>query len=137
VKVTKYKLPAVVDAKRVRSAREGMPSPDVVGEAVEVFKALGNPIRVRVLHALAHDELSVGDLAHAFQLPLSTVSHQLALLRKLRLVSGRDEGRLTFYRATDAFIGHLVHDGLAHVANRLPGARHHHRHAVAPRKRRP
>ena len=87
VKVSKYDLPAVLDPKRIRAAREGLPSPEVVSEAVEVFKALANPIRVRILHALAHDELSVGDLAHAFELPLSTVSHKLALLRRLRLVS--------------------------------------------------
>jgi DNA-binding transcriptional ArsR family regulator len=125
----------VLDAKRVRAARESVPRPDVVNEAVAVFKALANPIRVRILHALAHHELSVGDIAHAFDLPLSTVSRQLALLRTLRLVSSRDEGRLTFYRATDAFVGHLVHDGLAHVATRLPGAQHHHRHLVGARKR--
>ena len=135
MKVSKCDLPAVLDPKRIRAAREGLPSAEVVNEAVEVFKALANPIRVRILHALAHDELSVGDLAHAFDLPLSTVSHQLALLRRLRLVSSRDEGRLTFYQATDEFVGHLVHDGLAHVASRLPGARHHHTHFVATRKR--
>lgn len=135
MKVSNYYLPRVLNARRVREARAGLPAPAVVDEAVEVFKALANPMRIRILHALAHDELSVGDLAHAFELPLSTVSHQLALLRRLRLVASRDEGRLTFYRATDEFVGHLVHDGLAHVAARLPGARHHHSHLVSTRKR--
>jgi DNA-binding transcriptional ArsR family regulator len=134
VKVSNYSLPPLLDAKRVRAAREAVPSDEVIAEAVEVFKALANPIRVRILHALAHDELSVGDLAHAFDLPLSTVSHQLALFRRLRLVSSRNEGRLTFYRAIDDFVGHLVHDGLAHVAARLPSARHHHPHRVGSRK---
>jgi ArsR family transcriptional regulator len=135
VKVSNHDLPAVLDPRRVRAARRAVPSAEVIGDAVEVFKALANPIRVRILHALAHYELSVGDLAHAFDLPLSTVSHQLALLRRLHLVSSRDQGRLTFYRAIDEFVGHLVHDGLAHVAARMPSARHHHPHRLGPRKR--
>lgn len=134
MKVSNHPLPAVLDPKRVRTARRAVPSDEVVAEAVEVFKAIANPIRLRILHALAHDELSVGDLAHAFDLPLSTVSHQLALFRRLRLVSSRSEGRITFYRAIDAFVGHLVHDGLAHVASRLPSARHDHAHRVGGRK---
>jgi DNA-binding transcriptional ArsR family regulator len=135
VKVSNRDLPALLDRKLVRAVREAIPSAEVIHEAVEVFKALANPIRVRLLHALAHEELSVGDLAHAFDLPLSTVSHQLAVFRRLRLVSSRDQGRLTFYRASDEFIGHLVHDALAHVATRLPSARHHHRHRVPSPKR--
>ncbi|MEO6951656.1 MAG: metalloregulator ArsR/SmtB family transcription factor [Polyangia bacterium] len=126
----------MLDADRVRAARDGIPAADVVNEAIEVFKALANPIRVRILHALAHDELSVGDLAHAFELPLSTVSHQLSLLRRVRLVASRDEGRLTIYRATDQFVGRLVHDALGHAVTRIPGAHHHHPHGVKRKKRR-
>jgi hypothetical protein len=54
----------------------------------------------------------------------------------MRLVASRDESRLTYYRATDKFVGHLVHDCLAHAGATL-GVRstpHHHRHRV-PRSR--
>jgi hypothetical protein len=44
-------------------------------------------------------------------------------------------GRATLYRAVDEFVGHLVHDGLAHVATRVSSARHHHRHRISARKR--
>ena len=132
-------LPGIVSAAKVRGTREGLPVPAVLREAAEVFRLLANPIRLSLMHALAHDELTVGDLARALDLSLSATSHQLALLRRMRLVASRDEGRLTHYRATDEFVGHLVHDCLAHVGERLgwQSGPHHHAHRVPrPRKTR-
>jgi DNA-binding transcriptional ArsR family regulator len=110
-------LPGIVNPRKVRSARHGLPDQGVLVEAAEVFRLLANPVRLALMHAVTHDELTVGDLARALGLSLSATSHQLALLRRMRLVAARDEGRLTHYRATDAFVSHLVHDCLAHVGD--------------------
>ena len=128
----KHPLPEIVSAKKVQATRDGLPAPSVLGEAAEVFRLLANPVRLSLMHALAHDELTVGDLARALDLSLSVTSHQLALLRRMRLVASRDEGRLTYYRATDQLVGHLVHDCLAHVGKilGLDSAPHHHAHGV-------
>lgn len=120
----KIPLPRLDDAARVRRVKETLPPEAVVADAVDVFQALSSPLRLRLVHALTHDELCVGDLAHALGLSMSAVSHQLALLRHLKLVAARGEGRKTYYRVTDPFVGHLVHDCLAHV-----GDEHH-----APRR---
>jgi DNA-binding transcriptional ArsR family regulator len=90
------------------------PSADVLGAAVEVFKALGNPQRLSIIHALSHAELSVGELARGVRIPITTASQHLAILRRLRLVAGRDDGRLTYYRVIDDVVSHLVHDCLVH-----------------------
>jgi DNA-binding transcriptional ArsR family regulator len=138
--LVKLALPEVVNAKKIKAARAGLPAPEVLAEATEVFKVFANPVRIALMHALAHDELTVGDLARSLDLSLSVTSHQLALLRRMRLVASRDEGRLTYYSATDELVGHLVHDCLVHVGARL-GQRsspHHHVHSVPrPRKRMP
>jgi DNA-binding transcriptional ArsR family regulator len=118
-------LPDVVDGPRVAAARAGLPAEDVLRFAAEVFKALASPVRLAIVHALAHDELSVGDLARALDLSLSVASQQLSVLRRLKLVAGRDEGRLTFYRVIDDQVGHLVHDCLAHVERGLGRAPSH------------
>ena len=125
-------LPAIVHPRIVSAARKGLPAPEVLAEATEVFRLLSNRVRLSLLHALSHAEMTVGDVAHALGLSLSATSHQLASLRRMRLVASRDAGRLTYYRATDDFVGHLVHDCLAHVQDQL-GHRstpHHHPHAV-------
>ena|SRR5579863_2331683 len=112
-------LPDLVDAKKVATVRDGLPEQDVLRDAAEIFKALGSSVRLSILHALTHDELSVGDLAHALDLSLSVASQHLSLLRRLKLVAGRDEGRQTFYRVIDDLVGHLVHDSLVHVERGL------------------
>ena len=90
------RLPAIVDARAVRASRKGLPAPEVLVEATEVFRLLSNRVRLSLLHALSHAEMTVGDVAHALDLSLSATSHQLAALRRMRLVAFRDEGRLTY-----------------------------------------
>lgn len=132
LKAVKHALPEIVSAEKVKATREGLAAPEVLREAVDVFKVLANPVRLSLMHALAHHELTVGDLARALGLSLSVTSHQLALLRRMRLVSCRDEGRLAYYQATDPFVGHLVHDCLAHVGGQLgrKASPHHHAHRL-------
>lgn len=129
VPVTKPALPPAYDARKVKRATEGLPIQDAVDSATEVFQALANPNRIRIMHALAHDEMSVGDLARALGLSMSALSHQLAMLRLLRLVAAREEGRQTFYRVIDHFVGDLVHDCLAHIEQGTAATgRHRHPH---------
>jgi DNA-binding transcriptional ArsR family regulator len=91
-----------------------LPPEGALLSAVEVFKALGNPQRLSIIHMLTHDELSVTELARRLGFSLTVTSQHLAILRRLRLVQGRDDGRLTFYRVVDDVVGHLVHDCLEH-----------------------
>lgn len=129
-------LPDVVDAAKVTAARRGLPELVVLRDATEVFKALGSPVRLSMLHALAHDELSVGDLAHILGLSLSMASQHLSVLRRLKLVAGRNEGRLTFYRVIDDLVGHLVHDCIVHVEQGLGRSASHPQHSRGNSKRR-
>jgi ArsR family transcriptional regulator len=91
----------------------------------ETFRALGDPTRVRVLDALSHAELCVCDLAALVGLSESATSHQLRLLRSLRLVRTRRAGRMVFYALDDEHITRLFVQGLEHVREALPVGRHH------------
>jgi DNA-binding transcriptional ArsR family regulator len=88
---------------------------DDAGELAETFRTLGDPTRVRMLDALALSELCVCDLATLIGLSESAVSHQLRLLRNLRLVKARREGRMVFYSLDDRHILGLFRQGLRHV----------------------
>src|ERR1700730_1303093 len=115
MKLINQGLPEPFEAAKVKATIAGLPVDDVVRDAAEVFKALANPTRIRIMHALAHGELCVGDLARALALSMSALSHQLGLLRRMKLVAAREDGRQTFYRVVDHFVGNLVHDCLAHA----------------------
>ena len=86
----------------------------------ETFKVLGDMTRVRILDALSRAELCVGDLAELLGLSESAVSHQLRLLRGMRLVRPRRDGRLIYYRLDDDHILRLFEQGLEHVEERKP-----------------
>jgi DNA-binding transcriptional ArsR family regulator len=89
-----------------------------VAALAETFKVLGDTTRVRMLDALSRAELCVCDLAGLLGLSESAVSHQLRLLRGMRLVRPRRDGRLVFYALDDQHIVGLFAQGLEHVEER-------------------
>lgn len=84
----------------------------------DTFKALGDTTRVRILDALTRAELCVHDLADRVGISESAVSHQLRLLRGMRLVRARRDGRLVYYALDDQHIVGLFIQGLEHVEER-------------------
>jgi ArsR family transcriptional regulator, lead/cadmium/zinc/bismuth-responsive transcriptional repressor len=84
-------------------------------DLAETFRTLGDPTRVRMLDALSQSELCVCDLAALIGLSESAISHQLRLLRNLRLVKSRRDGRMVFYALDDRHIITLFRQGLRHV----------------------
>jgi len=75
----------------------------------EIFKALGDPVRLRLFQLLANrDELCVCHLTDALNLPQSTVSRHLGILRHAGLVATRRGGKWIHYRLTDSVAGKLA-----------------------------
>jgi DNA-binding transcriptional ArsR family regulator len=93
-----------------------------VTDLAETFKVLGDTTRVRILDALARVEVPVCDLARLLGLTQSAVSHQLRLLRGMRLVKSRRAGRHIYYMADDHHIIGLFEQGLEHVQERAAAA---------------
>lgn len=104
-----------VDEVRVGRAREAMPKDATIHELADIFKALADPTRVRILTALSIDELCVCDLSALTGVSASAVSHQLRLLRTARLVRFRREGKMAYYSLDDAHVSRLLDEGLKHV----------------------
>jgi DNA-binding transcriptional ArsR family regulator len=100
---------------RVAELRAALIGAEDVADLAETFRALGDPTRVRMLDALSHGELCVCDLAALVGMTESAVSHQLRLLRNLRLVRPRRDGRMVFYALDDRHIISLFRQGLRHV----------------------
>jgi ArsR family transcriptional regulator, lead/cadmium/zinc/bismuth-responsive transcriptional repressor len=105
-----------IDAASVRSARTAMPSDRMVRALAETFSALSDPTRVRVISALAGEELCVFDLARLLGLTGSAISHQLRLLRGQRLVKYRKEGKIAYYSLDDDHIRNLMDECIKHVS---------------------
>jgi len=88
---------------------------EVVHNLAETFKVLGDPTRIRILHALKEKELCVCDLSELLDMSPSAVSHQLRVLRNNKLVKYRKEGRSVYYSLDDDHVICLFRQGLSHI----------------------
>ena len=82
----------------------------------DIFKVLGDPTRLRILHTLMDGERCVRDIAEQIQMGQSAVSHQLRILRDARLVQFRRDGKVVYYFLADDHVFTLLAVGLEHVA---------------------
>ena len=114
---------------RMDAERRGQPRLDdeQVGLAVEVFRMLADPTRVRLLWILIGRELAVNELAAQLGRPGASVSQHLAKLRLARLVQTRRDRTSVFYRVANEHIEQLITDAVfnaEHASSTVPA---HHR----------
>ncbi|MFQ5862012.1 MAG: ArsR/SmtB family transcription factor [Candidatus Brocadiales bacterium] len=104
-----------IDQARVRYVEKRMQADGIINSLAETFQVLGDPTRIKIIFALSQKELCVCDLAGLLGLSSSAVSHQLRVLRNLRLVKYRKKGRIAYYSLDDSHISRLFKEGLKHV----------------------
>jgi DNA-binding transcriptional ArsR family regulator len=81
----------------------------------DLFSALSDPTRLRIISVLLEGEMNVGQIAAQLQMTESAVSHQLRGLRQMRLLRGRKNGRQVYYALDDDHVAKLYSLGLEHV----------------------
>jgi DNA-binding transcriptional ArsR family regulator len=96
-------------------AKASLPDESSVNQLSDIFKILGDPTRIRILHVLINQEMCVCDIAAALGMGQSAISHQLRLLRSARLVKYRKEGKSAWYSIDDEHVILLMCQGLDHV----------------------
>lgn len=120
------------------SARDGSPrhacahpgtlpggvSARAIERAASLFRACGDPARLRLLEVLAHGERCVSDLAAGSSEGLSTVSQRLRLLRAEGLVSRRRDGKHIYYGLADDHVRALIESALDHASHDLASDGH-------------
>lgn len=104
-----------VDLGHMRQLHEGILSQEKSQRMAEFFSLLGDPNRLRILSALAINELCVCDLAAVVKMTESAVSHQLRTLRSMRLVGYRRQGRNVFYHLKDSHVLNLYREVAEHL----------------------
>jgi ArsR family transcriptional regulator, lead/cadmium/zinc/bismuth-responsive transcriptional repressor len=83
----------------------------------ELFGALSDPTRVKIVASLLHGPMNVQALAALVGISESGVSHQLRSLRQMRLVSARKDGRQVFYTLDDEHVAELFIRARDHVVH--------------------
>ncbi|WP_413486226.1 ArsR/SmtB family transcription factor [Brochothrix thermosphacta] len=83
----------------------------------QLFKALSDSTRLKILLQIAQGEIAVNDIALAIDAKQSTVSHQLRLLKQANLVKTRREGTTIFYTVDDIHVIEILNQTIAHVSH--------------------
>ena len=99
------------------SIQAALVSGSVLAQMSELFKALSDPTRLRIIHALSLKELCVHDLTVVLEMGQSAVSHQLRVLRNLRIVKRRKVGKTVYYSLDDGHIEQIFAQTMRHAAH--------------------
>ena len=99
----------------IQKVKDVMPSDEELLKLSDLYKAMGDLTRIRIISALVNSEMCVCDLASLLDMTHSAISHQLRVLRQAHLVSFRKEGKVVYYSLDDNHIKMLYEQGLVHV----------------------
>lgn len=80
-----------------------------------IYKALGDPTRLRIIYVLSKSSLCVCDIATLLDMTQSAISHHLRILRNLNLVKFKREGKLVIYSLDDEHVERILEEGLKHA----------------------
>lgn len=100
----------------IERALAAIPEESLIVSATEIFSALADSTRFRILSALSVGELCVSDLLCATNVSQSAVSHQLRFLRDKKLVTVKRDGQRALYSLTDDHVKSLIDLALEHAA---------------------
>ena len=99
----------------VQSVKDSMPDEDTLFDLSELFKLFGDSTRIKILYCLFASEMCVCDIATLLEMSQSAISHQLAVLKRSKLVSARREGKTVFYALADDHVRTILNQGIEHV----------------------
>ena len=119
-----------------RSVRESIDDPQCSGDehrglpmqvdlqacerAASIFRALGDPQRLRMLMLLEASERCVSEICTMLDEPMPAISQRLRLLKSERIVRSRREGKHVFYALADEHVSRLVTNGVMHAMEESP-----------------
>ena len=99
----------------VKAVSEAMPEDEILYDLAELYKVFGDSTRIKILYVLLEAEMCVCDIATLLQMGQSAISHQLRVLKQMRLVKFRRDGRTVFYSLADGHIQTILAQGMEHI----------------------
>lgn len=117
----KDKLPCSghsIDEMVLNDIKERFQIEEYVPTLSGIFKAMGDPTRLRIIYLLSLNPLCVCDIATLLDMSQSSISHQLRILRDLRIVKFKKQGKLVIYSLDDDHVLKILGEGLNHAKHK-------------------
>lgn len=96
--------------------KEQLPAESTIYDLTEVFKVFGDPTRAKIMCLLSLNPLFVSQISEVLNMSLSSVSHQLRILRNAKLVKGDKKGKEVLYSLDDDHVMKIINLTLTHVS---------------------
>lgn len=109
----------VIHEEIVNTLREQMPNMEIFNFLADFFKILGDSTRTKMIFALDKHEMCVCDIANLLGMTKSSISHQLATLRKMKIVKYRKVSKTVYYSLDDEHVNQVFELGLKHIYHKL------------------
>lgn len=100
---------------KVNKVFEQLPLEEELWDLAELFKGFSDTTRIRILYVLDIEETCVCDIAEILNLSQSAISHQLKILKNLKLVKSRRSGKTVYYSLSDSHVKTIIDQGLEHI----------------------
>jgi DNA-binding transcriptional ArsR family regulator len=104
-----------INQKKVEKTLKTIPALDEIKQMADIFKALSDPSRLKIVLTILNREHCVCDIAKICSQTDSAISHQLRVLRTLKIVKNRREGKIIYYSLEDDHVISLINMSLDHV----------------------
>lgn len=104
-----------INETKVLKTMKTLADPEDISRMADIFKALSDPTRLKIVLAVMNQEHCVCDIAVICGQTDSAVSHQLRILRTLQIVKNRREGKIMYYTIADDHVVSLITMSLDHV----------------------
>ncbi len=111
----KENIPCELHAETVNALMEQLPDEDTLDRLETLFKTFGDSTRIKILYVLHESELCVCDIAAVLKMTQSAISHQLRILRQMRLVKSRRDGKQICYSLADDHVKTIISMGIDHI----------------------
>lgn len=99
----------------VKHVKQHMPEEEQLYDLADLFKIFADTTRIRILYVLLKSEMCVCDIAQLLNMTQSAISHQLRILKQMKLVKNRRDGKTIFYSLADKHIEMILNQGMEHV----------------------
>lgn len=105
----------VIHQDIVDKITDQIPEEKTFDNLAEFFKLIGDPTRLKILFALDKEEVCVCDIANILSMSKSSISHQLAVLRKSEIIKCRKQGKEVYYTLDDNHVNEVFEIALNHI----------------------
>ena len=107
-----------IDSSSIEDLKNSLHEEEEIDLLTNIFKALSDPTRVRIIYILSKSSLCVCDISTILDMTQSSISHHLRVLRDTKLVKFKRKGKLVIYSLDDDHVLKLFEQGLDHVKHK-------------------